>query len=328
MLRSYQITEKSYLTYSISGENFQEKELELSHKFVQKHHIRDGMNMECPICKNSNSSYFFTKWDVDYLRCNECDSIFAVCDRNVVEDYKLDKELSEFRVSTEYQEMLSMSRADIWEELIDWLYVRCYRFLKRNRGLKIVDYGMRMEGFISLMESNELAGAYDVRESIFDYRSNTHVADGEADVVLYNDRIKTEIDPINKLLELKRCLKDDGILILGARAGSGFDVITLKGYNKNIYPYEHILLPSVKGIRRLLEITGFELLEITSPGVMDVRYVMDSLDKLDDREGFVRYMLSESDPIIIQEFQRFLQKSCLSSFIRVIARKKPFGEGI
>ena len=55
---------------------------------------------------------------------------------------------------------------------------------------------------------------------------------------------------------------------------------------------------------------------------MDVKYVLDSKDRLDDRENFVRYLLEESSQAMLQEFQRFLQKGCLSSFVCVIARKR------
>ena len=71
-----------------------------------------------------------------------------------------------------------------------------------------------------------------------------------------------------------------------------------------------------------MEENGFEILEITTPGVMDVKYVLDSKDRLDDRENFVRYLLEESSQAMLQEFQRFLQKGCLSSFVCVIARKR------
>ena len=104
-------------------------------------------------------------------------------------------------------------------------------------------------------------------------------------------------------------------------AGSGFDVITLKENNTRICPYEHVLLPSVKGMMKLLTDEGFEILEITTPGVMDVKYVMDDIDKLDGREEFVNHLLRNNSEATLQEFQRFLQKNCMSSYIRVIARK-------
>ena len=111
-------------------------------------------------------------------------------------------------------------------------------------------------------------------------------------------------------------------MILNARAGSGFDILTLRENNREIYPYEHILLPSVRGLTQLLQRNGYEVLEVTTPGVMDLKYVMESKERLGDRETFVRYFLEEASPLMLQEFQRFLQKGCLSSFICIIARKE------
>ena len=54
---------------------------------------------------------------------------------------------------------------------------------------------------------------------------------------------------------------------------------------------------------------------------MDVKYVMDSVDELDDREGFVKYILTENEEAVLLEFQSSLRKGCLSSFVRILARK-------
>ena len=77
----------------------------------------------------------------------------------------------------------------------------------------------------------------------------------------------------------------------------------------------------MKGISKLLKDNGFDLLEITSAGVMDVKYVLDDAGDFEGQDGFVQYLLKETDETVLHEFQRFLQKSCMSSYVRVIARK-------
>ncbi len=320
MLRSYQYTEKSYLDYSMQSNLFQMKEIEMARKYVESHHVRKDMKKSCPICECENDRYYFTKWNVDYLRCENCGTIFAVCDEADVSDYLSSSELRDFRLSAEYQSQITESRASVWSEFLEWVEVRAFRFMGRNKGLSIIDVGNRLSGLADLIKQSLICDKYCICDSIYKGINET-ISDGEADVVLYNDVIKTEINPNERIRSIKRKLKEDGLIFVGARAGSGFDIITLKENNTKIYPYEHILLPSVKGITMFLENNGFEVLEITTPGVMDVKYVMDDVDKLGDREEFVRYLLKEGDEKNLQEFQRFLQKSGMSSFIRVIARK-------
>ena len=320
MLRSYQYTEKSYLDYSMQNNIFQMKEIDIARRYVESHHIRKDLQRDCPICGSKQGKYFFTKWNVDYLCCEKCDSLYAVCDEDVVTGYLFFQDLLDFRLSEEYQLQIAKSRQTVWSEFLEWVEVRAYRFLGRNRNLNIIDIGNRLSELVKMTKNFEICGKYELMSPIYKNEYDK-IGKGEADVVFYNDAIKTEFHPSDRIQFLKEYLKEDGLLFIGARAGSGFDIITLKENNTKIYPYEHILLPSAKGITKFLEDNGFEVLEITTPGVMDVKYVLEDIDKLGDQEEFVKYLLKDRDETKLQEFQRFLQKSCMSSFIRVIARK-------
>lgn len=320
MLRSYQYTEKPYTSYSMQSDRFWEEEVATAKRFVESHPIRQDEDQSCPVCGEKHGRFFYAKWNVHYLRCEQCRSIYAVADPETIASYRLDPEMTALRCDKEYQQAISSRRTGVWEEFLGWLSVRSFRFLKRNRDLRIIDLGSRVEEYCRVVRENPICGEYNLRGSILRDNEETIPAGG-ADLVLYSDQLKTETDPQRRLEEIRTFLKKDGLLILGARAGSGFDILTLREHNSQIYPYEHVFLPSVKGITLLLKKTGYEVLEVTTPGVMDVRYVLDSLDALDDRELFVKYLLSESDNGILQELQRFLQKSGMSSFVRVIARK-------
>lgn len=327
MLRSFQFTEKSYLNYTMQSDLFREKEIEIARKYVNSHAVRKDMHNKCPVCNRNTGKYFYTKWNVDYLCCVECKSVFAVYDDDVVRQYQNYHELVQLRLEDDYQKQITQSRESVWEEFLDWISVRAFRFMRRNDKLNIIDVGNRFSGYSERIQQCALCGKYDLRHSILE-KDNWQIQDDEADIVFYLDQMQKELSPQKKLLELRKYLKEDGLLIVNTRAGSGFDIITLKENNEKIYPYEHIFLPSVKGLIALLEQCGYEVLEITTPGVMDVKYVMDCKDKLDDREGFVHYLLQEPNQGILQEFQRFLQKSCLSSFVCVIARKEKRNEAV
>lgn len=321
MLRSYQYTENSYFNYTFQSDLFRDKQVEIARKFVDMHPVRRDMKEKCPICGQSVGKYFFSKWKVDYVCCPMCKSIFAVCDEQTVEVYRNDPDLLDLRTSAEYQDEMTHNRQETWNEFLEWIQVRSFRFMGRNRNLSIVDYGNRLKGYIDTIRKSPICGIYDLRSSILSVDTD-EIQYGSADIVLYLDQMQQEMQPVKRIQKLRKYLKEDGILILNTRAGSGFDIVTLKEKNARIYPYEHILLPSVKGLVSLLEKNGFEVLEITTPGVMDVKYVLDFKDKLDDRESFVKYLLEESDVSMLQEFQRFLQKGCLSSFVSVIAKKE------
>ena len=71
---------------------------------------------------------------------------------------------------------------------------------------------------------------------------------------------------------------------------------------------------------KLVAKAGYELLEITTPGTRDMESVLRNRDKIEDGNFFIKYLLKTADKSTLADFQQFLQKSGLSSFVQVIAR--------
>lgn len=80
------------------------------------------------------------------------------------------------------------------------------------------------------------------------------------------------------------------------------------------------MLPSRKGLEKILQDAGFELLEITTPGTRDMESVLRNKDRIEDGNFFVKYLLNTADKSVLSDFQQFLQKSGLSSFAQVVAK--------
>ena len=111
-------------------------------------------------------------------------------------------------------------------------------------------------------------------------------------------------------------------MVFSIKAGNGFDILKLGGNNPSLLPFEHNFLPSRDGIEILLERTGFELLEYTTPGTFDLNYVKNNKSRLGKDDYFLQYFLSHASENSLAEFQRFLQRSGMSSHAQLIARKK------
>ena len=107
---------------------------------------------------------------------------------------------------------------------------------------------------------------------------------------------------------------------MSARIGTGFDILVLKEHAQ-IYPYEYVSLLSKQGIERVLRHAGFEMLDYSTPGSMDVGYVKNKLPFVSSENLFVKNLISNSDQLLLDEFQRFLQKSGMSSYAHIVAKK-------
>lgn len=316
MLKAYDYAEVKVVNDGIQNQGLFNKEKSYALKFVLENKNRYEKTV-CPICGSKHTRFIFSRWEVEYCFCEECCSIYIPVDENLVKEYLNMKEMKELRCSDEYQEQAELRRGEIWDELVMWAQFRLYRYLGRNTELSVIDYGNRYLGLVDRFRNSNICREYELRESILDVSTEKIE---KADIILYMNQLQHEVDPIKTLSELKENLKDEGILILNTRLGSGFDILTLKGEMDSVFPYEHIMLPSRKGLENILEKAGYELLEITTPGTRDMEAVLRNREKIEDGNFFVKYLLNTADKSTLADFQQFLQKSGLSSFAQVVAR--------
>lgn len=316
MLKAYDYAEVKAVDNEIQNQGLFNKEKSFALKFVLDNKNKYEKTV-CPICGSKHTRFIFSRWEVEYCFCEECCSIYIPVDESIVKEYLAMKDMQELRCSSEYQEQAELRRGEIWDELVMWAQYRVFRYLGCNTELSMIDYGNRYTGLVDRFRKSGMCKEYELRDSILNV--STEKVD-KADVILYMNQLQHEVNPVKTLSDLKENLKEDGILILNTRLGSGFDILTLKGEMDSIFPYEHIMLPSRKGLETILEEAGYELLEITTPGTRDMESVLRNKEKIEAGNFFVKYLLKTADKSILADFQQFLQKSGLSSFAQVVAR--------
>ena len=318
MLRAYSLTNSKELSQRLNDKSFFSLERQLAAEFVRQNAVPVSTNVAkpCPLCDSDNTVLFAVIDNVSYLRCCDCWSIFIPVCQEIIEEYRNYSPIIALRSSDEYQDIARMKRERIWQELCFWLQFRTARYSGSNKELSVIDIGNRYEGLREQIQS--LFNSYCPCDTIND-------AKYKADIVLFFTQIQYCTEPITEFIKISDKLNSNGLLYLSARVGNGFDVLTLKSATDTIFPYEHALLPSVDGLYIALEKSGFEVLEIISPGSLDLRYVMENMDALSDDNLLLRYLYEKLDEQTLLEFQSFLQKANLSSHARIVARKREGG---
>lgn len=318
MLKAYDYSDRKAEPRSEEEKRLFQEEKKIAQEFVICHHSKKK-DTSCPICGSNRTKYIFERWDIDYQFCEECSSIFVPAEAETIEQYLQLDSMRELRRSVKYQEYAGLRRADIWNDLVMWAEFRAYRYLGTNTGLDIIDYGNKYAGFIDMIRRSGMTGRYELKDSVLEIGTD-HVE--KADVIFYMNQLQHEICPIQTLTELLPRLKDNGLLILNTRLGSGFDILTLKGGADDIFPYEHVMLPSKKGLQLILEQAGYQLLEITTPGTRDMETVLQNRQRIEESNFFIKYLLDNADKTMITDFQQFLQKSGMTSFAQIVAKKR------
>lgn len=148
---------------------------------------------------------------------------------------------------------------------------------------------------------------------------------GAADVITNFELIEHLYRPLDFLLACGRALRPGGLFILTTPNIKGFDLLVLGRLSDNVGGPNHLNYFHPRSLRGLLRSSGFEVLEILTPGKLDVELVRKKILSGDlDISGqpFLRQVLADEwDDNVGEQFQGFLADNHLSSHLWVVARK-------
>jgi len=323
MLKAYDYIEYSENAIQAFHIRHFDEELQIAEALVKKLTEvanKTASNASCQ-CGQERLPLFFTKWGIDYCRCPKCKTVVADASKELVIDYKNNQNMINFRTSEEYQAEAAARREKSWEELLNWVCFRTFRYL-RKREFNIIDYGSRYSMLSQRIEESKFCESYEIRDSIMSYNAKKPLPNGaKADIVLNLNNLQQSVDPVKDIRLAGEGLRKGGLMFFSTRIGTGFDILTLREHSK-IYPFEHVFLPSMMLLSDIFAKAGYKVLETTTPGMLDTLFVKDNESKIREDELFVKYMMSHCDVAVLQDFQRFLQKSSLSSYTQIVVRKE------
>ena len=189
-----------------------------------------------------------------------------------------------------------------------------YLIALKNRGVKPL--GIVAHSAISQPETQLQVDDLNIWENVCDLE--------EESVCLFSafNILEHMANPGDFIESAYQALAPGGLLVMTTRSGSGFDIQVLWEH-ANVFPLEHINLISVEGMRKLLNSTGFKMLEVSTPGRLDVQIVERTLQQQGEKiiPRFVAYFLKHRDQYAREKLQHFLQENLLSSYMRVVAQK-------
>ncbi len=316
----YEVQDGISLQEQFHGKIFKfNREVELAKDFVLKSEKIHFKNVKCPVCGAGDVSAFFEKWGVQYYICTNNWTVFALAEQEVVDNFRKESPLTALRKSDDYQNSLTENRQGVWKNLLAWINHRVYRYSPQTENRHALIRGIRYKGLWDLFKQCSQFSTVDCSDSIL--QPDVNVSSGY-DTLFELDTLQRQVTPEKYLKNAYDLLEEGGLLFLNTRIGSGYDILTLKGKGSSIFPYEHIFLPSVRSLRLLLEKVGFTILEASTPGVLDTVSVYNSRDLLSEDDYFARFLTSDFNERLFNDFQKLLQKHGLSSTVRIVAEKK------
>ncbi len=303
---------------SIHPRTIYNKERELAQDFVEEYPCSGGLE-PCPMSRNPRHDVLFSKWGQQYAFCPDTWnlSLASMPDEQTVHAYFHESGLATYRACEDYQRIATRLRTPLWRSQLNWIESRIYLYLQKD-GINLADWGTKFGGWKTILGQSPAIAKLMVSEALPPVITDD---DGSpVDVICLQDAFQRAINPQDLIHRIHERLKPEGLLILSCRSGTGFDILSLREHSDSIFPYDHICLPSPRGMEALLQENGFEVLETTTPGLLDMQLIRNG--ELPPDQLFQRYLketLPESEDAGIQEF---LARMKLSSHLRVVARKR------
>jgi hypothetical protein len=294
----------------------------------------------CPGCLHHEGKEVFQKFGFPYHLCQNCQTLYISprpTDENL-NRYYLCADSRQFWRDKLSQVTHQKRKEKIIKPRCQWILDSTQEYLPQARSW--VDLNTRQYGYLeemsqtSFFQEKILLNSYlfsehtalpkNVKTISCSWWKGDNAQQDLADVLSLFEVID-HVSDLEKLFgTIQQILKKNGLCFLTTILASGFDIQTLWENSQNLYPPDRLNVFTVEGLTALFQRYGFECLEFSTPGIFDVDIVAKAAQQDPDLNlpRFVRYLIEHRDEHMRREFQEFLQQHRLSSYGRILLRKK------
>lgn len=295
----------------------------------------------CPACGSTKTAFEFRKMGFDYEKCEECNTLFVNPrpEAQSFNEYYKDSPSIRFWATTFYKETEEKRRKHIIAPKAAMVNQILGKYLPNSKAKSCVidigaGYGVFCEELQKTVPENiEIIAAEpacalqevcirknikvipkfleDITESDLPYGKDNVVAATSFELMEHLS------DPGNFISCCHNLLTKKGLLILTTLNWEGFDLQVLREKSKSVHPPHHINFFTPHSLSLLLKRNGFEVLEVTTPGKLDVDIVHKQTEDISDPFILKLLSLNEED---LSKFQTFLQDAKLSSHMMIVAK--------
>lgn len=300
-------------------------------------HSAKKEEINCPACNSSRKNYAFTKNNFKYVECIDCNTLY-LSPRPLLEELKKlynDSPSSNYWAEVFFPAVLKIRKEKIFAPRAKQISELCK---KENFAPKIVidvgaGYGLFLEEWKKLypdadlyaVEPSKLMAETCRKKNIEVLESLAEQAGlwcEKADLLTSFEVIEHAHHPQFFVNSLYNLVKREGYVLVTGLGVEGFDIQLCWEHSKSISPPHHLNFMSIKGFETLFKSVGFKEVKIMTPGKLDIDIVINSLKEYPaiKLSRFEKTLLSRGVEFL-DEFQRFLAQSKLSSHCWVFAKK-------
>lgn len=297
--------------------------------------IDEFEHTDCPACGSNHNSFKYEKYGFNYSVCSQCNTFYMNPrpKSEVLEWFYKDSINYQFWNDFIFPATDESRKQNIFQPRVDRMVHYLNTFSPNAQS--IVEVGCAFGTFLELAKSSwsfeRIVGveptpalAQTARnkgiEVIEDVIENIELSEHLKFDVLTNFEVIEHLgDPLGFLEKSAKLLVDGGIIMISCPNGEGFD-FSILGKECNSVDHEHLNYFNPTSIETLLKRAGFEVLEVTTPGELDVDLVTSKINELGVDFGLSAWLLKlmKTHP---DKLQNLLKETNSSSSLWVVARK-------
>lgn len=297
----------------------------------------------CPACHNADTVFAFNKSGFNYEVCPRCNTLFVNPrpDKEAFDRYYREAQSVKFWATRFYKETESARRESIFKPRAKLVLDRIKEYADIDSIKWLADVGAGYGVFceeasrispphmkvIAIEPSPDLADiclkkGLEVINKFLEDIIDSDLDTGSAGVLTSFELFEHLYTPREFLHSCWNLLQEGGLLVFTTLSGAGFDIQVLWEESKSVTPPHHLNFLNPDSVKLLLDRCGFEAMEVTTPGKLDVNILENNLEKIKPKDRFVKTLIEMTDQNAKDELQEFLQRHNLSSHMMVVARRK------
>ena len=310
--------------------------LELVKKDAKKFfHHKSFIRINCPACNKNNFTEEFEKYGFKYVTCKNCSTLF-VNPRphfNTLKDFYSDSPSTKFWVNKFFKPVAQIRRKKIFAPRAEYIN----KFLKKNKQLVIGDIGAGFGLFLEELRKYNSANRYiaiEPSQEMAKICSSKKLdvkclcleeikgMEGSFNLLTAFELLEHLYDPVAFLKKAYSLLKPGGYLLLTTLNGLGFDIMLLWEKSKSIAAPQHLNFFNPESIKLLMRKIGFKIIEVQTPGKLDLDIVEQAIKKDGVDLGiFWNFLAKEGSENSKIDLQGWISRNGLSSHMRILAKK-------
>lgn len=298
---------------------------------------KDGfIEVQCPACGSINKNVEMAKNGFTYLECENCTMLYVSPrpTKKILSEFYPNSAQYKFFNDYIFPASMEVRRKNIFIPRVNKVIEICQKYkIKTDKILEIgTGYGLFCEEMVKSKAFKEVVGI-EASDALAETCINNgyRLYNGLLENLEINERfnfaaafevIEHVFNPFEFIGLIHNLLEDKGILMFSFPNYNGFEVGILRESCAGV-DHEHLNYFNENSISILLQKTGFNVLSIETPGLLDVDIVKKALSCSNNsiKNSFLYDLCVNKFETAGKEFQEFLRKHNLSSHMVVVAQK-------